>query len=81
MNFLAATTSEIPNRKKVEFNKKSKKSKKKMKLASTKENISCLVKMNKVEEEEDVYEISSGDEDCSRGMKSMHHCKNIISFI
>uniref|UniRef100_A0A0D3CSY0 Ribosomal RNA-processing protein 7 C-terminal domain-containing protein n=2 Tax=Brassica oleracea var. oleracea TaxID=109376 RepID=A0A0D3CSY0_BRAOL len=77
-NLHEATTSEIPNRKKVEFNKKSKKSKKKMKLASTKENISCLVKMNKVEEEEDVYEISSGDEDCSRGMKKLvtNYCES-----
>lgn len=44
--------------------------KRKMKLTSTKENKSSSEKMNKVEEEEDVYEISSGDEDCSRGMKS-----------
>ncbi|KAG7543810.1 Ribosomal RNA-processing protein 7 C-terminal domain [Arabidopsis thaliana x Arabidopsis arenosa] len=42
---------------------KSKKSnkKKKMDMTSTKEN--------KIEEEEDVYQISSGDEDCTRGMK------------
>ncbi|XP_010450876.1 PREDICTED: ribosomal RNA-processing protein 7 homolog isoform X3 [Camelina sativa] len=42
---------------------KSKKSKKnkKIDITSTKEN--------KIEEEEDVYEISSGDEDCTRGMK------------
>ncbi|XP_010440985.1 PREDICTED: protein FAM133A isoform X2 [Camelina sativa] len=42
---------------------KSKKSnkKKKMDMTSTKEN--------KIEEEEDVHEISSGDEDCTRGMK------------
>ncbi|KAJ0230806.1 Ribosomal RNA-processing 7 protein [Hirschfeldia incana] len=47
-------------------NRKSKKSnkKRKMKLIETSSE-----KMNKVEEEEDVYEISSGDEDCSKGMK------------
>lgn len=52
-------------------NRKSKKSnkKRKMKLTSTKEIETSSEKMNKVEEEEDVYEISSGDEDCSRGMK------------
>lgn len=42
-----------------------------MKLTSTKETETSSEKKNKVEEEEeDVYEISSGDEDCSRGMKS-----------
>ncbi|KAF8048063.1 hypothetical protein N665_2700s0003 [Sinapis alba] len=52
-------------------NRKSKKSnkKRKMKLTSTKEIETSSEKMNKVEEEEDVYEVSSGDEDCSRGMK------------
>ncbi|KAG2307490.1 hypothetical protein Bca4012_083491 [Brassica carinata] len=52
-------------------NRKSKKSnkKRKMKLTSTKEIETCSEKMSKVEEEKDVYEISSGDEDCSRGMK------------
>ncbi|CAN8232998.1 unnamed protein product [Cochlearia groenlandica] len=51
----------ITARKNKEFEKSSKKSnkKKKMDLTSTKEK----------EEDEDVYEISSGDEDCSKGMK------------
>lgn len=43
-----------------------------MKMTTTKENESSLIEMNGIEEEEDVYEISSGDEDCSTGMKSMH---------
>jgi len=34
-------------------------------------------KENKIEEEEDVYQISSGDEDCTRGMKSMDETKMI----
>ncbi|CAH8391512.1 unnamed protein product [Eruca vesicaria subsp. sativa] len=49
-------------------NRNSKKSNKKKKT-STKDNEISSEKMNKVEEEEEVYEISSGDEDCSRGMK------------
>ncbi|CAA7055543.1 unnamed protein product [Microthlaspi erraticum] len=50
-------------------NRKSKKSnkKKKMKMTTTKENEISSEKMSEVEE--DVYEISSGDEDCSSGMK------------
>ncbi|CAH2079776.1 unnamed protein product [Thlaspi arvense] len=52
-------------------NRKSKKSKKnkKMNLTTAKENERSSEKMNEIEEEEDVYQISSGDEDCSRGMK------------
>ncbi|KAL1194326.1 hypothetical protein V5N11_003922 [Cardamine amara subsp. amara] len=50
---------------------KSKKSnkKKKMDLTSTKENEKSSDKINEIEEAEDVYQISSGDEDCSKGMK------------
>ncbi|ESQ47163.1 hypothetical protein EUTSA_v10028147mg, partial [Eutrema salsugineum] len=53
-------------------NRKSKKSNKKKKLnsTSTKQNEKSSEKMNEIgEQEEDVYQISSGDEDCSRGMK------------
>ncbi|EOA17015.1 hypothetical protein CARUB_v10005250mg [Capsella rubella] len=42
---------------------KSKKSNKKKKMDMT------SMKENQIEEEEDVYEISSGDEDCTKGMK------------
>lgn len=57
-----------------------------MDLTITKENVRSSDQMNETEEEEDVYQISSGDEDCSRGMKSMHDTKmiavsSIISFI
>ncbi|VVB09187.1 unnamed protein product [Arabis nemorensis] len=50
---------------------KSKKSNKKRKTnrSSTKENETSSEKMNETEEEKDVYQISSGDEDCSKGMK------------
>ncbi|KAL1223045.1 Large ribosomal subunit protein eL19y [Cardamine amara subsp. amara] len=55
---------EIRNRKSKKSNKK-----KKMDLTSTKENEKSSDKINIIKEEEDVYQISSGDEDCSKGMK------------
>ncbi|KAL1194321.1 hypothetical protein V5N11_003918 [Cardamine amara subsp. amara] len=55
---------EIRNRKSKKSNKK-----KKIDLTSTKEIEKSSDKINEIEEEEDVYQISSGDEDCSKGMK------------
>lgn len=54
------TRSSVEDLKRESKSKKSNK-KKKMDMTSKKEN--------KIEEEEDVYQISSGDEDCTRGMK------------
>ncbi|KFK33235.1 hypothetical protein AALP_AA6G347900 [Arabis alpina] len=53
------------------INRKTKKSNKKRKTnrTSTKENERSSEKINEIEEEEDVYQISSGDEDCAKGMK------------
>lgn len=61
-----AVNTDVANNGSETRNRKSKKSNKRKKT-STKEN---KTSSEKIEEEEDVYEISSGDDDCSRGMKN-----------
>ena len=52
------------------FKKDRKRKKKKKDHSSSRENVQLMEK-SKAADEDEVYEILSGDEDCSKGMKSM----------
>ena len=55
-----------------DVSKKARKAKKKARLSSKKDE--KLLERREEPEQTEVYEISSGDDDCSRGMKSMQYC-------